>query len=53
MGNLCVAVVGVVLGQQADQAKPAVAEQVASERWSPAGVALIETPGELGKDLDT
>jgi len=53
MGNLRVVVVGMVLGQQADQAKPAVAEQVASKRWGPAGVALIKTPGELGKDLDT
>lgn len=52
MGTLRVAMVGMLPGQQANQAKEVIAEQVASQRWGPAGVTSIETLRKVGKDLD-
>jgi len=52
VGHLRMAMIGMLPGQQANQTKEAIAEQVTSQRRCPAGVASIETPGEVGKDLE-
>jgi hypothetical protein len=49
--NLSVVVVGMFLGQQTSQAEEPIAEQVTSQWWSPARIAPIETPREVGKGL--
>ena len=52
MADLRLAVVGVLIGQQANQAKSPIAKQVAPQRRSPAGITPVEAPGEVSKGAE-
>jgi len=49
MGDISVAVIGMLGREQAFETEQAVPEQVTVKGWCPAGVAPVEPPGELDK----
>lgn len=53
MADFRLAVVGMLIGQQANQPKSPTAKQIAPQRRSPAGITPVETPGEVSKGTET